>query len=152
MNPQEVLRLRDIHAPPDPGLWPPAPGWWLLALVGLALLVWATLALRRWLAHNRLQRRVLAELSAMATSEDPARAAAETSALLKRVALARFSRREVAALAGEDWLAFLDRTGGDGRFRSGPGRPLAEASYAPPRALDVRPFIDLARDWVRKNL
>ncbi len=152
MSPGEVLELRDIHLPPDPGLWPPAPGWWLLALLVAILLGWLVLRARRHLAKRRLRRRVLGELAALAGSEDLARAAAAVSALLKRVALVRFPRREVAPLVGEPWLAFLDRTGGEGRFRSGPGRPLAEAPYARSSDLALPPLLELARDWVRKNL
>lgn len=152
MTPGKVLELRDIHLPPDPGLWPPAPGWWLLALLILTLLVGLGRLLHRRLARRRLQRRVLAELEALAGYADLPQAVGEVSALLKRVALARFPRREVAPLVGEPWLGFLDRTGGAGRFRAGPGRPLAEAPYARHHDLDLTALLQLARDWVRKNL
>ena len=152
MSPEETLQLRDIHLPPEPGFWPPAPGWWLLAGIGAVLLVWLAFVLRRRLAHRRLQRRVLAELAALAGSDDGARAAAEVSALLKRVALARFPRQEVAPLAGEAWLEFLDRTGGNGRFRTGPGRPLAEAPYARQSGLALPPLLEAAHAWVMRNL
>ena len=34
MNPQDPLsQLKDIHLPATGGFWPPAPGWWLLALI-----------------------------------------------------------------------------------------------------------------------
>ena len=73
------------------------------------------------------------------------------STLLKRVALARFPRKEVASLTGNAWLTFLDRTGGDGGFVSGPGRVLATAPYAPNAVVDHAALIDLAKDWVRRN-
>ena len=33
-------QLRDIHLPQAVHWWPPAPGWWLVALVSLALITW----------------------------------------------------------------------------------------------------------------
>ena len=37
-----LAELRGYH-PPDPvSWWPPAPGWWLLALLILGLLTWVT--------------------------------------------------------------------------------------------------------------
>jgi hypothetical protein len=33
MNPDPLAQLRDIHLPEPVSWWPPAPGWWGLALV-----------------------------------------------------------------------------------------------------------------------
>ncbi|MBL4782619.1 MAG: DUF4381 domain-containing protein [Porticoccaceae bacterium] len=33
-------QLRDIHLPQAVHWWPPAPGWWLVALLSLALITW----------------------------------------------------------------------------------------------------------------
>jgi hypothetical protein len=74
------------------------------------------------------------------------------SALLKRAALSRFPRAQVAALTGAEWLAFLDRTGGAGAFADGPGRVIADGAYAPRQDCDADALIGLARRWLRQNL
>jgi uncharacterized protein DUF4381 len=149
--------LRDLHLPPEAGLWPPAPGWWLVAAV-LALL--AGFAVRRQLRRRPL-RSALRELDALAAAQrdvpDPVRFAAGLSRLVRRYALWRFPRREIAGLSGSAWLAFLDEHGGGGRFRDGAGALLESLPYAPPtagRELDPAGSTALAalvRDWLRSN-
>ena len=53
MNGQDPLaQLRDIHLPDTGGFWPPAPGWWLLALLSLTALALAVLWWRRHLRRR----------------------------------------------------------------------------------------------------
>ena len=156
MNPaaDSALQLRDIHLPPAPPLWPPAPGWWLLAALLLALLIWAGLLLGRRYRLRRQRRRILERLQQLDHElgpEQDAVFASEVSMLLRRLALQRYPRDQVAALTGDAWLAFLDRHGGDGRFRQGPGAVLAEAPYAPERPVDRPALLELARQWILNN-
>lgn len=149
----ERLDLRDIHLPAEPGFWPPAPGWWLFFALLVAWAFWlGRLGWHRYRQWRR-RRRILGELDRLQARElqGPALIAA-VSALLKRVALSRYPRAEVAALTGEAWVAFLDRSGGDGRFARGAGRVLAEGAYAPGIAdIDEQALLTVARDWLRRN-
>lgn len=153
----EGLDLRDIHLPAEPGVWPPAPGWWLLFVLIMALVLW--LGRLGWGRYRRLRRRqrILAELDRLQREglRGPALIAA-VSTLLKRVALMRYPRTEVAALTGDAWLAFLDRSGGDGRFVGGAGQALADGAYAPESVglaqdEDQQALFDVARDWLQRN-
>ncbi|MEZ5541440.1 MAG: DUF4381 domain-containing protein [Pseudomonadota bacterium] len=139
-----LAALRPPHPPAAIDWWPPAPGWWLLA--GLALLGVVLL----WWRHRRtrLRRAALAELRQLErTATDDTQLAIALNRLLRRVALARFPRTRVAALAGDDWLRFLDsRVSG---FASGPGRVLGVAPYAPECALERAALVGLARQWIR---
>jgi hypothetical protein len=155
-DPQQVLQLRDIHLPGAPAFWPPAPGWWLVAAALIALLAWVTVAgLRQY--RIRLRRRrilaALANLEAGLASERTPESLARLSELLRRLALTRFPRRQVAALTGAAWLRFLDASGGNGRFAEGPGRVLAAGPYqrALPSDLDPVALAALVREWVKKN-
>jgi len=150
-----TLDLRDIHPPADPSLWPPAPGWWVVS--GLILVALALAGQRAWRAHRvRVRRRrILAELAELGArlggDGKGAELTAGVSALLKRIALTRFDRVDVAPLTGTAWLEFLDRHGGGGAFAQGPGRVLADGPYAPTQTVEANALLDLAQDWARRN-
>lgn len=151
-------QLRDIHLPPPPGLWPPPPGWWFVALtLGLGAVLW--IARRR--ARRRPLRAALCELDALAHTHahqgDDVLLARGISRLLRRYALWRFPQAGAAGFIGADWLQFLDRHGGAGRFTHGPGAQLASLPYRPAdaapheREADIAALLALARHWLRAN-
>ena len=150
MNPAE-LPLRDIHLPPPPGWWPPAPGWWavlaIIVIAGVFLAWWSRRAGRRRsaVAQARLE---LARLRAdLATT--PTHLAAELSALLRRVCISLYPRRQVAGLTGAGWLQFLDDIRGGREFCEGPGRILIQAPYRPGVArAELDPVLDLCATWL----
>ncbi|MGO4701046.1 DUF4381 family protein [Dyella sp. 2RAB6] len=132
--------LRDIHLPPAPPLWPPAPGWWVLAVLLLA-----AFALGWWLLRKRRLRReriaaALAGIDALeqAHADRPQRLAAELHQLLRRAA--RVYDPAATHHRGEAWrqclarvpvdAATLDRltTLEDAMFR--PATPHAEVAEA----------------------
>jgi len=153
-SPAGLEALRDIHLPHAIGWWPPAPGWWGLALFVLALGALAAWLLRRRRARtSRLALRELARIEAgFVAGADRARLAGELSALLRRVALARFERARVAALHGEAWIAFLAEA--SPRLSPGIARELLLALYAGERrevpAGAPEQWIASARGWIRE--
>ena len=145
----DLGKLRDIQVPGPVSWWPPAPGWWLLGL-----LVLLGLTLGAWLHHrhvrDRWRRAALAELRRIKTLE-PAASVREISVLLRRVALHRYPREEVAALSGEAWLAFLDGASGEGApFQNGIGRILASGPYAPAVEVETDALLALCERWIRR--
>lgn len=144
--------LRDIHLPPEPSAWPPAPGWWVLALA--LLLGFGVLALRRQRRRQPLQeaRRTLEHLSrTYAANADAAEAARDISQLLRRYACWRHPQAQAQALVGTAWLEFLDSHGGNGRFQQGPGRALETLPYRRAGDTDVAALIALASEWLERN-
>ncbi len=153
--PTQALQLKDIHTPGLPEFWPPAPGWWMVALLSIALLIWASFALRRFLQLRQQRQQVLALLSQLEEAFDPNQAAhhlGELSILLRRVALTRYPRQQVAALTGNEWLKFLDKTGGNGQFSNGPGKIFATGPYQTNIEIDIKPLLPLLRSWIKQNI
>ncbi len=96
--------LRDIAVPPPVSWWPLAPGWWFVIMIVASVLSYiAYLSWRTW--YSSAYRREALNALAQSTT------IAEVSNVLKRTALAKFPRSEVAALSGEQWCTWLQRTG-----------------------------------------
>lgn len=151
MNSDPLAQLRDIHLPEPVSWWPPAPGWWVLALVVLGLLVWGGVYFFNRFRSRQHRRAALRELAILKQNLDSREIVEGVAVLLKRVALQSFDRKEVASLSGARWLAFLDHTGGMDQFSAGPGRILAEDIYSPMEDIQAEPVIRLAEEWIRRH-
>jgi outer membrane lipoprotein SlyB len=143
-DPADLSNLRDLALPPAVSLWPPAPGWWIIAAAGLAAAaILSAAALARY-RRNAYRREALRQLDTVAFGA--------ISAVLKRTALAAWPREQVAALTGAAWLAFLDRTGRTTAFTEGAGRhieTLAFGGAVDGQAADAARAA--ARAWVRAH-
>ncbi len=158
MNPQlqQALQLRDIHLPAMPSAWPPAPGWWMLAALMLALLAWIGYAALRRQRIRQARRRILDEIARLEAQLAPGNAAtvlSGLSVLLRRLALLRYPQDNVAGLTGLAWLRFLDASSASTGFCEGPGRVLATGPYQRdlPEDFDATGLLTLVRQWVERN-
>lgn len=140
-----LARLRDVHPPAEPAWWPPAPGWWLVALIALALLALALRVAPGLWRRLRLRRRLLRAL-------ERAPGAAEVSQLLRIAVLERFPQAGAAGLTGERWIAFLESCDrAPGRFAE-LAAALTEAPYRAPGGEDLAALRRAARGWLREVL
>jgi len=149
-----LQQMKGIDLPASVSLWPLAPAWWGVILA----VILAAIALgRRWRQRTALRRASVAAVNRLhqryQRHGDPAELVKGLSILLRRIALARHPRRQVAGLQGDDWLAFLDQTGdGDqSGFSNGPGRVFATLPYGGNEPVDVAALMDLIRHWIRCN-
>ena len=139
-----IDRLAEPPSPVPVSMAPETAGWAVLAILALMLIGWLVARrVRQWRA-NAYRR---AALSALTAAGDDAAAVSE---ILRRTALVAYPRTRVASLSGGEWLAFLDKTGGDGGFAGGPGQALARAPYRGDgeRAQGLGA---LAARWVRRH-
>jgi hypothetical protein len=151
--------LQEITLPEPPSYRPQTIGWAIFGgVVLLGLILWGIQQYRRW-HRNRYRRAALHRLNELEqlTQQSTTRVAAlrELSELLKRTALAAYPRQQVAALHGDDWLAFLDRTYNGNGFVQGDGWMLAQLPYQPPETLAQLPretvvgLFSSVRGWIR---
>lgn len=113
MNPQDPLaNLHPLREPAAIGWWPPAPGWWLLVALALAIVGIVTYLLWRRHQRNAYRRRALAQLETLRLQferdGDLRGYIEQLNALLKGVALLAYPRNEIAGQHGETWRNFLN--------------------------------------------
>jgi len=120
-----LQNLNDIVEPAAVPLWPPAPGWYVLAGLLLLITSWCVYRMvRRW-HMNRYRRLALEELDQMRQ----AASWRNLPGLVKRTALAAYPRTQVASLGGNEWLEFLRATRGKSSLAPGTGALLLRAAY-----------------------
>ncbi len=136
MQPDLLQQLKDIHLPVEPTWWPPAPGWWVLALIVIGLIIWAAGRLRAAYRRRRplkLARGYYDEVySAFSRGEiDGPAYLQQTNELLKRLYVHGVGDDRARSANDENWLAYLDARSGDNAFTQGPGRQLGNQRFQP---------------------
>ncbi len=161
MNPLD--NLQPLLPPPPVPWWPPAPGWWAVA-VGAPLLLWglwylSMRLLRRPAREPELEprrQRALDELAGLTKPyyQQPAGPwLQQLNGLLKRLCLQHYPDSHCQTLNGRAWLAFLDnRCPAAGLTR---WMVLVDGAYRPHCQLDDKAVDDLHRAveiWIRKHV
>ncbi len=151
MNPTE-LPIKDIHLPEPVSWWPPAVGWWILAVmlpVAVFILVWLYKRMTRKTAL-KAAKRYLAAIK-QDTSRDDYQKLCALSVLIRRTAISHFPRTETASLIGAQWLEFLETPMSDKRFSEGVGQLLLDVPYrkAGTEDLKIGELIQLCEDWLQ---
>ena len=154
-----LQQLRDIHLPESSGWWPPAPGWWLLAAVGLIFLVLAVRGWQGWQRRNRRWHFVQRELTALrAQLQTQSQTQSQISpawfsqlnALLKRAARDSYPQQPVVALSGNDWVAFLQQNS-DNADEAELVNTLVNACWQPHSRCDPQQALAFAGRWLQSH-
>jgi hypothetical protein len=151
-----LAKLKDIHLPSAVSWWPLAPGWWILLALFLVMLVLVIYLYIR--SQRKTSQEIIIEQSLQIfyqlqqQSLTPKILIMELSELLRRTAISLYGRDEVANLAGDDWLRFLNKHGSTKAFTEGVGRALAEQPYRPNVDYNRDALLGLTNDWLKKQL
>lgn len=154
MNPDLLAQLRDIHTAPELPWWPPAPGWWALALLLLLALVWlARRALKKYHIAQR-RRQMLAWVDGLQATVDaernPQAFLSTLNQIFKIVALKAFPEEHCVQLSGHEWVDFLHERIGDAAGTDALVA-LATGPYEPAPGFDASALCELTRTWIRRH-
>ena len=113
----DPTQLADIHLPEIIGIWPIAPGWWILLglFVFLCILIFLLSKenknTKNHISPKQLKHLALKELSAIEENyqaNNLHESIKQLSIFLRRFALSHYHREQVASLADKQWLGLLD--------------------------------------------
>ena len=155
MNNEQILaQLRDIHAPQTLSWWPLAPGWFVMAILGLIFFIGFIYLYKKHQQKVHRRQTTLQHLQRLRhlDEEHYPLVYQELSTLLRRIALLTHARAQVAHLTGEEWLKFLDTQCHTQVFSQDIGRLLLSAPYFPgnkPLASPM-PLLDVTEAWIKQ--
>ncbi|MDP5071460.1 MAG: DUF4381 domain-containing protein [Congregibacter sp.] len=149
MDPESILSMLEPLRTPEavPG-WPPAPGWWVLAVLVLGL--WGSGVSRLWLLYRRAAplraaRQALQHLQAVEMSD--AERASQLSILQRRLAIGVAGRQACAGLTGQAWADFLNSLTKNKATHF--TAVLAEMAYRPEvGARDCADALKVTQQWI----
>lgn len=159
MDTEELLaQLADIHLPTEVSYWPPAPGWWVLAVLVLAAGFYLFTRVRAARKQAHIRHHALAELHAvyanLANSDDNDIGAVKlrfvnaVNSVFRRVALYHFPHANVASLAGSAWVDFIRHNGDSSAMTDEIAEALSFGRFQTSCNVDAENLYQLGQQWV----
>lgn len=150
------LPIHDIHLPAAVSAWPPAIGWWLLAVILclVALIIFKLVQLKKhYKAPPAYKKIALREMQLLETrfknDEASTEYLREVSGLLRRIALSYLPRESVAGLTGAQWIEQLNKLSGETVFTAELSALLINAPYQKNISFDKNELLLSCKRWVR---
>jgi hypothetical protein len=151
-----LAQLEDIRLPEAISAWPPAWGWWLLALIVIGT-VWAVVFIvRRHRLRNAYRVSALLELDHIYKAFNPEKKSdylQAISILLRRTAISGHGDYFDASIKGETWLSWLDaqNTKKSMRFSDTAGKALLIGPYQRAPEFDQLELYTLTKHWIQHH-
>lgn len=154
-----LLKLHDIRMPNSIDWWPLAPGWYfLLGSLAVIVITLTVLGLRNY-SYWRLKKQAISLLikykKEYLLHKNTQKSCALVNELLKKVAIAYYSREFVAGLRGQNWLNFLNKTYIPNRHKNLVFNELHKELLEYPYQIGKKENLDLlfssANTWIKKQ-
>ncbi len=151
-----LAQLQDIHLPDAISYWPPAWGWWLVAVVSISTISIGIFLWRRYKVRNLYRLQAIHELEQVQekyTAEQNAEYLQALNIILRRSALSGLGKNFNTSLKGEDWLTWLDNQvkKSDKIFSEGVGRALLIGPYQKNPEFNRIELHAAAINWIKQH-
>lgn len=154
---QPIEQFGDLIEPAPVPFSFQTPGWYTIEVLLLLLLLLGAYLLVRYRRRNRYRREALQWLNGRMQNLDTQQVYIqqlyEADMLMKRIAMKVYGREQVAALQGNEWIAFLNRQQRRGElFSDTDSYLLTDILYKSPgaaNAADTSRFISKTSNWIR---
>ena len=129
-----LTQLKDIKVPEPISWWPLAPGWYILMVLLLIMIILSVTLIYKTKAKKKYLTSLQSEITNLYDQypNDSHQYAQRLSPLLKRIALLRFTPIEINQLHGKAWEVFLNKHSQSESFDT-----LTLAAYNPKVSLNI---------------
>lgn len=146
------LPLKDIHLPDVSLWWPPAPGWWVI-LISAVLIILFMPKFLRWLRWKPVKKLSLRELDRIRdklnNGESDQSVAQEISILLRRTVISYSGRAVGASTTGESWVEQLKQLTGEECFTAEQNEWLKIGQYQPSVRCEMQTMLQSCENWIK---
>ncbi|GGY70180.1 hypothetical protein GCM10011613_13240 [Cellvibrio zantedeschiae] len=151
-----LAQLQDIHLPAEIGIWPPAWGWWVTAILLIGILAATIFFVKRKKSRNAYRSLAIAELNNINLkygAEQHSEYLQALSIILRRTALSGFGAGFNASLKGIEWLEWLDKQCPNTKhqFSQGVGTALLTGPYQKSPEFDRNDLHNLSLLWIKEH-
>ncbi|MCP4488557.1 MAG: DUF4381 domain-containing protein [Gammaproteobacteria bacterium] len=145
------ITLRDIHLPEAVSWWPPAPGWWLL-LMALVALMLGSFFLWRWMKHKPLRKLSVIEYKNIVNNfhqqQDSRLLLSQLSTLLRRILMSYQGRNNNASIIGDDWIKQLNLLANKNCFSAEQENLLSRGQFQRDLDFDSLALLASCEHWI----
>lgn len=146
------LALKDIHLPEVILWWPLAPGWWLILILTVLLVIFFPRILRwlRWKPTRVVSLRELNQIRADRDNGlDEQRVLQGVTILLRRTVMSYCGRAMGANLTGKRWVEQLKQLSGKDCFTAEQNEWLSIGQYQPSAQCDIELMLRSCECWIK---
>lgn len=140
--------LKDIHLPGAISWWPLAPGWWLLILTIVLLIIATSYCYYLWKkrAYRRMALHELEALFANNTTVSDLHYLETVATLIRRTAIAGSTNNQLAHWQGSQWQEYLQQ-----QMPEDQARLIAVSRYQAQHDINRELLTDAARNWIKRH-